>query len=50
MSLVNLGAVNFNPSMTTTYTFGVGPENVRDIFGPTILDGGTYYTLYLSES
>lgn len=50
MSLVNLGAVDFNPSLTTTYTLGVGPENVRDIFGSTILNGGTYYTLYLSES
>ena len=39
--------VVFTPTYTRTYTFGVGPEDVKTIFGPTILNGVTYYQVFL---
>jgi hypothetical protein len=37
----------FAPTYTGTYTFGVGPVDVVTIFGATILNGATYYRVYL---
>lgn len=41
------GEVIFTPTYTRTYTFGVGPEDVKTIFGSSILNGATYYQVYL---
>lgn len=47
MTLINSGEVAFNPTYTRTYTFGVGPEDVKIIFGSSILNGATYYQVFL---
>ena len=48
-NMVQIGGaeVVFTPTYTRTYTFGVGPEDVKTIFGPTILNGVTYYQEFL---
>jgi len=39
--------VVFSPGVSQTYTFGVGPQDVLTIFGSSILNGATYYKVYL---
>ena len=47
MTFISGAETLFSPTYTRTYTFGVGPEDVKSIFGATILNGATYYEVFL---
>jgi len=50
MTFITGAEIVFAPTYTRTYTFGVGPEDVKDIFGSTILNGATYYEVFLDTA
>jgi len=50
MTFITGAEIVFAPTYTRTYTFGTGPNDVRSIFGPTILNGATYYEVFLDTT
>ena len=45
--LVTGGEVIYTYTNPGVYTFGTGPADVLTIFGASILNGATYYKVYL---
>lgn len=49
MNLLISDSIAFNPTYSQMWTFGTGPENIKQIFGATALNGASYYEVFLTD-